>query len=176
MAKAAIILFDDFTEMRNAEFYDTPAFSGATGGTIGDITITGEPGSACGVTSTVSGDDANPGNGSGWFAGGDQNPPCPQVVLDLSAPVAGFGVSFIHVNKAGVNTSNPGRLKIFDGPGGTGECIGEVASQGGQDVIDFVGMVSRVAPIRSAIVDSAVPNTSFAASGYAALQRRKESG
>ncbi len=105
---------------------------------------------------------------------GDQTPCCPQVTLDLSAPVAGFGVCFIHVNQASVNTSNPGRLRIFDSPGGQGRCIGEVASEGGTNMIDFVGMVSRVAPIRSAVVDSAVPGTSYSVGGYAVLKQRRD--
>jgi hypothetical protein len=106
MSKA--IPINDFTKMKGAEFYDIPRFTGKTGTTVGEVVITGDPGSTCGVTGSFSADEANPGNGSGWFAGADQTPACSRVVLDFNEPVRAFGVSFLHYNDAGVNASNPG--------------------------------------------------------------------
>ena len=170
MSKPRSIEIRDFTSMKNATFFDTPRFDGATGAEIDGVTISGDPGTACGLTATIDGTSSNPGNGAGWFAGGDQNPPCPQVVLDFSEPLRAFGVSFIHINQAGLDTTNPGRLRVFNSEGGTGKCIGEIISTGGANTIDFVGLASKVQPIRSAIVDSNVDNTSYCVDGYAILK------
>ena len=163
------IPIDDFTRMKEAEFYDIPRFTGKTGATVGTVVITGDPGNTCGITGSFSGDDANPGNSSGWFSGADQSPPCSRVVLDFSEPLRAFGVSFLHFNDAGVNASNPGKLGLFDRPGGEGEMIGEVTSAGGTNLVDFVGMAGRSHPIRSAVVCCEDESASFSVGGYAVV-------
>ena len=63
----------------------------------------------------------------------------------------------------------PGKLGVFDGPAGKGELIGEVTSEGGTNVVDFVGLVSRSRVIRSAVVCCADESASFCAGGYAVV-------
>ncbi len=60
----------------------------------------------------------------------------------------------------------PGKLGVFDGPAGKGEMIGEVTSEGGTNVVDFVGLVSRSRVIRSAAVFCADESASCCAGGY----------
>ena len=166
------IPIDDFTRMTGAEFYDIPRFTGKTGATVGEVVITGDPSNTSGITTSFSGNAADPGDGAGWFAGGDQNPPCSRVVLDFSEPVRAFGVSFLHFIGAGVNATKPGKLGVFDRPGGQGEMIGEVTSEGGNNVVDFVGIESRSRPIRSAVVCCEDESGWFSADGYAVVAGR----
>ncbi len=164
-----VIPIDDFTRLKEAEFYDIPRFTGNTGATVGKVVITGDPSNTCGITTSFSGNAADPGNGSGWFTGGDQNPPCSRVVLDFSEPVRAFGVSFLHFNDAGINATKPGKVGVFDQAGGQGEMIGEVTSEGGTNVVDFVGIASRSRPIQSAVVCCEDESASFCAGGYAVV-------
>ncbi len=140
--EAEATMVGDYSELAGAEFYDTPAFTGATGGAAGGVTITGVPASACGASGAPGGDDANPGNGHCWYSGADQSPPMPTQLLDLSEGVATFGVSFSHFSQAGINATAAARLRVYARPGGEGPPLGEAHSSGGSGVVDFVALTS----------------------------------
>ena len=56
-------------------------------------------------------------------------------------------------------------------PGGNGETIGEIVSEGGSG-IDFVAVVTRSIPIRSAVICCEDETRDFCVDGYAVLQHR----
>ena len=60
MSKPRSIEIRDFTSMKNATFFDTPRFDGATGAEIDGVTISGDPGTACGLTATIDGTSSIP--------------------------------------------------------------------------------------------------------------------
>lgn len=167
-AQACIVHVDDFTRMQGAIFID---LGGSPTGAVGaGVSITGNPpmvgwlglGSSAGPTA------ADPGDGHGWAAGsivahrfGDV-----PVVLDFDIAIAGFGVTFMHFLLPVFQPfDQPGVLEVFDGPAGSGQRIGVVRSSGGGfEHLDFVGIWSGTANIRSAVIS--VSSGSFAVDGY----------
>ncbi len=168
ISQVTVTEVDDYTELEGAELYDTEAFTGATGGSAGDVTITGTPGKACGVSAAPTGDDANPGDGHSWYSGADQNPPMPTQLLDLSEGVTTFGVSFVHFNQAGINTTAPARLRVYSQLGGEGAPLDEALSSGGIGVVDLVALSVDGATIRSAVIDCP-DQTAFSVTAYAVV-------
>ena len=167
MPKPRMKQIRDYREMEGAaSFLELPPLDSSTSAEAGGLQIVGAPPDVCALAAGPTGDAANPGNGSGWFAGGDQDPPCDHVVLDFSEPVRAFGVSFIHFEGAGLDTTQPGRLRVYGLPGGDGEPLAEVDSNGGPGV-DFVALAGRKPEIFSAVIGCTSRDASFCVSGYA---------
>jgi hypothetical protein len=141
------IAVDDFTLVRDAEFVDIPQTS-ETSAEVLVVQIVGDPATVLGsILTAPSSSASDPGSGDGWT-----NPQTIPVVLDMSTPVAAFGLSFIHSGLLGGTL--PARLDVFDQQGGAGNLIGTVTSAGYPPGprVDFVGIWSDAVNIRSAVV------------------------
>ncbi|MEJ2330954.1 MAG: PEP-CTERM sorting domain-containing protein [Gammaproteobacteria bacterium] len=160
-AMAGPIIVDDYTLITGATFIDI-GLTGTTGASGGGVVITGTPPSVgvLGLGASANPSPSDPGDGNGWAASSS-------VVLDFDIAIAGFGVSFLHFLDPIFDPFNSsGILEVFDMSGGTGNLIGSVSSSGGvTDLVDFVGIWSDSATIRSAVLS--VPTGSFAVDGYA---------
>ncbi|MEM9415080.1 MAG: PEP-CTERM sorting domain-containing protein [Planctomycetota bacterium] len=99
-----------------------------------------------------------------------------QLVLNLSEPVAAFGVTFSHrdtfvFQDVEAELDTPAVLSAYSEADGGGELLGTVQSlglpTGVQNSIDFVGLVGDEREIRSVVLTGSGPYQSFAVDAYA---------
>lgn len=162
------VTVDDFTTILGGEFVDLPQDFGTSASTA-LVTITGDPATVLGsIGPTVSTVPSDPGDGLGW-----SHPQTFDLILNMSQPVAAFGISFIHAGF--FSATDPVRLDVYDGLDGTGSLVGTVWSSGLPPRVDFVGIWSDLPNIRSAVIPYIGHQTS--ADGYGvSLTPRPSSG
>lgn len=95
----------------------------------------------------------NPGDYYGRFQGSG---PTGDLLLDFDVPIAAFGMSSVQVNGAPLTYAD--RMRLFDGPLGTGNLIAEVISEGPPSTqyhvaLRFTGFDAGTPVIRSAVID-----------------------
>lgn len=98
----------------------------------------------------------DPGDSLGRAVINDDTCPNQAITLDFSEPVRAVGVTFKHYS-CGLLQQGDRIIHAFDGPGGTGNLVGAAATQGyAYDCfaiwLDFVGVVSDQADIRSMVI------------------------
>jgi hypothetical protein len=128
---------------------------------VGPVTVSSAQTSSS-FGSLVSFDPPDPNNPAGNTIIGYHLPQAPGV-LNLSEPVAAFGVTFLHITAVAPDQS-PAILTVYDGPNGTGNLIGQITSQpipppwsSDNRPYDFVAVWTSERSIRSAVLDGANP-------------------
>lgn len=149
--QAMVIRVDDFTVIADASFINVGGvWTSASGG---GVSITGTPARAGVVIfgSSASPTPSDPGDGAGWASGFSGST---TVTLDFDVPIAAFGASFLHLESGLFHFGAPASLMVFDMPSGTGNLVGQVSSRGAgaDDLVDFAGIWSDEAVIRSAVL------------------------
>jgi hypothetical protein len=157
-ALGSAITTSDFTEITNGIAATYPIRHGPRGNTthVGPVDVVNGPSNVTFVTSSfVPGDPDNPAGRGGWGATRALIP----LSLELSQPVAAFGITFQHQT-----SRDPAILRCYDGPGGTGNLVGEIQSVPPRPPwgktnrpIDFVAVWSDSVNIRSATLESTGP-------------------
>jgi hypothetical protein len=98
----------------------------------------------------------NPGDRRGAFQG--SNGASGDLLLDFSVPLSSVGMSTFQVN--GAPLTSPDRIRVFDGPLGTGNLLANIQSQPGpagqfRRAVRFTGFNAGSAVIRSIVIDVA---------------------
>lgn len=188
---AVIPVVDRFTSFPNrfvADIGNQAQFGLPLGGdnivgpfTVGGVTIT--PGNAPFINglyfasaATGGGREVNspdiPGNAAGAVVSNNstffQNH-LPNLVLNFSEPILGFGTTFLHDisgQPQQLNASGPASVSVFTGLNGTGTLLGTVSDSGGVNVLHFIGLLSDTADIQSAVLSSSGPFGAFQVDAY----------
>jgi len=100
----------------------------------------------------------DPGDSQGRFVVNSNLCPNQSITLDFSEPVLAAGITFKHY-ACGFAQQGDRTIEVYDGPGGTGNLIGTVSTEGYAIPcfsiwLDFVGVVSDQADIQSLVIVS----------------------
>jgi hypothetical protein len=93
----------------------------------------------------------------------------PNLILNFSQPISGFGATFLHDISglpAQLNASGPATVSVFTGLNGTGTLLGSVTDTGGVNLLDFIGILDSTAEIQSAVLSSSGPFGAFQVDAY----------
>ena len=88
----------------------------------------------------------------------------PDLVVNFSQPIFGFGATFIHDISSQpqfLNASGPATISVFSGLNGSGTLLGTTSDFGGTNIVDFIGLLSDTPNIQSAVLSSSGPTGSF---------------
>jgi hypothetical protein len=139
----------------NAPFIAGIYFASAATGGGGEINTPDIPGNVGGAVVS---------NNSGFF----QNA-LPDLVLNFSRPINGFGATFLHDISglpAQLNSSGPATVSVFTGLNGTGTLLGSETDKGGVNLLDFIGVLDDTPAIQSAVLSSSGPFGAFQVDAY----------
>jgi hypothetical protein len=172
---AATINTSSFTDIPDAVYVNGSGYGLLL--TTGDLTMTSSSlyGSGTFTQYVPPGTASDPGDGSGYLASYRAPSPVGDITIDFSRPVAGFGVTFLHLSATTLarwGMHLPGLIRAYAGPNGTGDLLGSVTSTGWFPTargynFDFVAVMSTAVDIQSVVIGGALEPKGFAADAYA---------
>lgn len=177
VARAATINTSSFTDIPDAVYVNGSGYSLLQPLTFGDLTVTSSATSGSGTFTgyVPPGTASDPGDGFGYLASYRAPSPVGDVTINFSKPVAAFGVTFFHLDATTLirwGMHLPGLIRAYDGPNGTGNLLGAVASSGWFPTargynFDFVAVMSTAVDIQSVIIGGEREPKGFGADAYA---------
>jgi len=176
-ARAATIPTSSFTDIPAAVYVNGAGYSLLQPLTFGDLTFTSSAtiGSGTFTQYVPPGTASDPGDGFGYLASYRAPLAVGDVTINFSKPVAAFGVTFFHLDATTLirwGLHLPGLIRAYDGPNGTGNLLGSVASSGWFPTtrgynFDFVAVMSTAVDIKSVIIGGVREPKGFGADAYA---------